>query len=257
MEVRRVSRLLIQPAAVLQRHDAVAVAVEKQRRDRHAADLRLVIQPAPDERTRHEPVVHPRHLPRRAESRLEHQRAGRPLQGHLGRHRPSQRAAEQHDAPRRHPAGGNGVVDGQPVEIDARFVRRPRAAAVAAVVDEHDADAQVVHEPARVGQPVGDVAGIAVEPDQHPVARAGYPPAMEHHAVVRRDCEIFRAESEVSRLGRQRTGRKKEQPALVQRQPADERQPGENDVQRDRHDSAERSGRPHAPTDCRRAGSVS
>ena len=243
VEARGARRPLEQPAAVGGGHDLVPVAVEDERRDVDASNLRFVVHLGADQEARNEPIVLASQRRHRAERRFEHDGGNRSLERNFDRHGPTQRPAEQDDIFRPHGPGRHRVVDGQTVEIDALLVGCALTPTVTAVVHEHDIDAEFVHEPPGVVQPVPDVPGVAVVPDEHPVSGTVNPPPMKQHPVGGRDRQLVRAKSEVRRQGGQRLRRKEDETPLLHHEQAYEQEPG------DRHERQERQCSPDHPSE--------
>ena len=173
-----------------------------------------VVETAADEEGRNEGIVHPRHFGDREERGFEDDGADRGLgREPRGDGRP-QRLAEEHDPVGREAALPRRAEDRAGIAGEAVFRRGAGRAAVAAVVDEKDVEAEaLVQDPGAV-EAVRRVAGVPVKEQDRALPGAADPPARERLAVLGREGERVRAQAVRLRRRRQLPHREVEERVL-------------------------------------------
>src|SRR6058998_3834909 len=94
----------------------------------------------------------------------------------------------RHGNMRRPTSAGEIIVSRLRVAVRALFGRRAFAAAVAPVVEQENADAELAQD-RKLFEPVRNVAGIAMT-NEYDVRAARYEPAVDPHTVLRREPDV-------------------------------------------------------------------
>src|SRR5436309_565448 len=181
----------------------VGVAVEHQQRRAQTRDLGQRV-PARAEQGADAGEHRVRHRAHGGERRLEDDRARGMREGQVDGDGGAQRAAEVD-----HVLGGHALAQergarAERVADEPRLRGRALAAPVSPVVVHEDADAELVGEQARDGDAPADVAAVAVGVEQGRGRAAGDQPAVQPHAVQRRERDVAEGKAHARRIGGER-----------------------------------------------------
>jgi hypothetical protein len=206
-------------ASQMQRNDFIVRAVQHQHGARYAADVgcrvEIITQKNQPGKNRENRIGH---IPCGTECGLDNQPFRVNLGGQLRRrHNAAERAVEQNDLFPIELALISQIAPGCPgVLIESILIRLAQALAVTAVVEDKDIQANPVKD-RNGGAAMGDVACIAVKKEQGLVrAMTRDVPAMQAHAILGLQEDIFIAESPVGRCPVERCVREKDHRGLLQ-----------------------------------------
>ena len=118
----------------------------------------------------------------------------------MNRYRPAQGAADQDEALRPPARPFLKMAErGESVHVHAPFGRPSLAETVPSVVEDKDADAQARMHEGEIVQPVADIPGVAMEPQEGCRAFSGDQPAVGAYPVFSREPNVIEGQAGIGR----------------------------------------------------------